>query len=767
MNLKAAIIKSLTDARRHSPGEVPPRAVLWPDEAREWEAMLPDFRREMPELFTLGPYAPELKQGPMVFLLPLVDGKLEGFAVPPGSVPVLYLPGIGRSMLRDISSLPRDLQPLAALQYRSAFWSQENGKDWTRLAFAVSGSGGVGWTVARDDATRKALEGAYPRLLYKETAESAGRTLTAGDFNETLVADHAADLLRWLQDPADFKKSRTKDVWSAFRATVKEKFAFDPEKKSALDGLGLLARKESDAWRGLWDRFAEAPGLYPLLVEGLRKIHVPRQELHFDPSSYPGFNDSEEKKLSGDLEVLLDTPPAEARTALEALETRHGERRSWVWMKLGMSPLAALIEPLARLARATGKDPGLVSLEEMAEYYAAEGWRADRAFLDVLSREVPPDGRKTVVTLAENLYRPWVERAAAVLQESVKKDGYPGNKRAQPEQIEEGTCFLFVDGLRWDAAESLRGLLEGHRLEVVRSRRWAALPTLTATGKPAVSPVETDLEGFAVAESPEPYLKGASGPLTQSSFRRALESRGFSLIGPEETGDPKARGWTEAGGIDSLGHNGLLVKNLQGELEGLAYRVYELLRAGWKMVRVVTDHGWLYLPSGLPKTELPGLLVLDKGERCAILKPGNPPTDLQIPWFWNPLVTFQAAPGISAFKAGVTYSHGGVSLQECVIPEMTVSLASGEPTRVSPAIEGLQWLGLRLKIAWASPSGDYSMDLRLAPNDPGTSVTGGAKPLGPSLLVADDELSGRAAVLVCIDPRENVVAQVPVIIGGG
>jgi hypothetical protein len=98
---------------------------------------------------------------------------------------------------------------------------------------------------------------------------------------------------------------------------------------------------------------------------------------------------------------------------------------------------------------------------------------------------------------------------------------------------------------------------------------------------------------------------------------------------------------------------------------------------------------------------------------------------------------------------------------------MTVSLASGEPTRVSPAIEGLQWLGLRLKIAWASPSGDYSMDLRLAPNDPGTSVTGGAKPLGPSLLVADDELSGRAAVLVCIDPRENVVAQVPVIIGGG
>ena len=33
-------------------------------------------------------------------------------------------------------------------------------------------------------------------------------------------------------------------------------------------------------------------------------------------------------------------------------------------------------------------------------------------------------------------------------------------------------------------------------------------------------------------------------------------------------------------------------------------RITELLAAGWKRVRVVTDHGWLLLPGGLPKIDL-------------------------------------------------------------------------------------------------------------------------------------------------------------------
>ncbi len=41
----------------------------------------------------------------------------------------------------------------------------------------------------------------------------------------------------------------------------------------------------------------------------------------------------------------------------------------------------------------------------------------------------------------------------------------------------------------------------------------------------------------------------------------------------------------------------------------LLERIEALLGAGWREVRVVTDHGWLWLPGGLPKVDLPKYLT--------------------------------------------------------------------------------------------------------------------------------------------------------------
>jgi hypothetical protein len=49
-------------------------------------------------------------------------------------------------------------------------------------------------------------------------------------------------------------------------------------------------------------------------------------------------------------------------------------------------------------------------------------------------------------------------------------------------------------------------------------------------------------------------------------------------------------------------------------------RVEELIQAGWRRFRIVTDHGWLLLPGGLPKTELPMHQVETRWGRSAILK---------------------------------------------------------------------------------------------------------------------------------------------------
>ena len=50
------------------------------------------------------------------------------------------------------------MMPLAELQYRGAFWSPVNHKDWMVLAFLQSADGGLGLDVARDNATLDAMK---------------------------------------------------------------------------------------------------------------------------------------------------------------------------------------------------------------------------------------------------------------------------------------------------------------------------------------------------------------------------------------------------------------------------------------------------------------------------------------------------------------------------------------------------------------------------------------------------------------------------------
>jgi hypothetical protein len=94
---------------------------------------------------------------------------------------IVHLPGISRSDLRAIESCPRDLQPLAELQYRGVFWSQTNGKDWTVNAFLTSKNGGLGLDVTQDKATQEALIQAIEAgvLLDRPLSDLVGRTINA------------------------------------------------------------------------------------------------------------------------------------------------------------------------------------------------------------------------------------------------------------------------------------------------------------------------------------------------------------------------------------------------------------------------------------------------------------------------------------------------------------------------------------------------------------------------------------------------------------
>jgi hypothetical protein len=113
-------------------------------------------------------------------------------------VPVIYLPGIGRSAFRSADQCPNQAKHLFALQFQGQFWTQKNGKSWTPFAFFSSADGGLGFDVAGDQDTKKAIQESLPKLLKAELDALQGRKLEAGDFRAIITKDPAQTLLRWM-----------------------------------------------------------------------------------------------------------------------------------------------------------------------------------------------------------------------------------------------------------------------------------------------------------------------------------------------------------------------------------------------------------------------------------------------------------------------------------------------------------------------------------------------------------------------------------------
>ncbi|MFZ0256394.1 MAG: hypothetical protein WAN46_12250 [Gammaproteobacteria bacterium] len=249
-----------------------------------------------------------------------------------------------------------------------------------------------------------------------------------------------------------------------------------------------------------------------------------------------------------------------------------------------------------------------------------------------------------------------------------------------------------------------------------------------------------------------------------------MAAGGYQYVGADETGDPAGRGWTENGDLDKLGHSlqGKLAGRVEEQVDLLLERVESLLDAGWREIRVVTDHGWLWLPGGLPKVDLPKYLTASRWARCAAIKGGSKVEVPTVRWHWNAHERVAVAPGIACFGAGNEYAHGGLSLQESLVPVIRVT-AGEAAAKAAAKIGDVSWVGLRCRVQVEAAQPGLSVDLRTKVNDPGSSVSR-VRPVDPkgaaSLLVADDELEGTPAVVVMLDASGYVITKQPTIIGG-
>lgn len=243
-----AIAASLRKAGAYNrDDQASPVAVLWTDRERQWTPLVARLRTMLP-LFTLGPYDPEQGIGPAYWLrFALGSGDLDGRAAfeANGALPVVYLPGISRSQLRAVEECAPELRPIAELQYRSAFWSHRNGRDWTVPAFLSSADGGLGIETGGDVATRDALLLTLPLLADIPLSRLRRELpLRAEYFLAVANPDEARAILEWLDEPTSFRRSREDQAWEAFRQQAVRQFGFDPETDDPIEADTLLGGRE-------------------------------------------------------------------------------------------------------------------------------------------------------------------------------------------------------------------------------------------------------------------------------------------------------------------------------------------------------------------------------------------------------------------------------------------------------------------------------------------------------------------------------------------
>lgn len=751
MTVLDQIIRALRGAATYNRHEFSaPSIVLWPDGERLWTRSVNGLVKEVvPELLVLDPTAADARSGPATLLRYKLSRPTLGDATP-----IIYLPGVSRQAFRGAPGFPPIARHVYALQHQGQFWTQQNGKDWTPFAFLTSDNGGLGLDVSRDRATSDAIQDQLDNILRARVADLRGHRLEASDFHKLVTQDPHGTLLRWVGEAEGSETSWDQDRWRGFVAVCKDVFALDPERDGRLVAVERLAAG-GGAWDLAWSRFKEAPRSFPGVHRALERLQ-PTDLLDRSNERIPANNRSQEDALREGLLALGKLPRDAAQTTLAKLAAEHLQRADSVWADLGQAPLAAAVAQLAILADKSRQGGATHDWESLASTYTSHWWQVDAAAWKALAAVRENKDVAAVSAALRAVYLPWLEGVAACTDALVQSFPNAGPPSCRALEAHSGTVILFVDGLRCDLGFELVRLLEGHGLTAAVKSAWSALPSVTATAKPAWRPMAERLRGESASSSFEPQTE-AGKPLRTQLFRDLLAELGVPYLDSTALGDSNGAAWTEGGAFDRHGHEfGIqLAWRIEDELKAIVYRIRDLLTDGWRKVIVTTDHGWLLMPGGLPSVELPAHLTISKWGRCALPKDAALHGFRQVPWFWNAAQGIVLAPGVTVFRKNIEYAHGGLSLQEVLTPVVTVTAAAHVAAVVR--IAGVKWTGLRAQVQLEGNLAGVTIDVRTKPADAASSVLASSqrgKAPGEdgrlSIIVENDDLLGSAAVIVAL-----------------
>ncbi len=763
------VIQALAQAENHNSHlMVKPEVIVWLDPDNQWSDVIAVLQASLPQLLILGNYDPSLKSGPAIWLKCMIARLLPEADWDAAAIPIVYLPNVSKNDLKDVGNAVFNFQPLLEYQYTGTLFLQENGREWSILAFVENPLSGLGVKVAKDTATKAALKKTLSTIFQDKDVFSSRNFVDADYLNNQLFPNIIPTILNWLCKGEAFFQTLDAGKREVFTHLCKSQYDFEPDPKN-IKAIAEKLGAQKNAWKYVWQLYATAPHKYAD-IEALLRLAKPTDLgtgiFALPEESWPQVNEQKEVLLGENLEKAAKLDAVKALSLLNNLETEHRERRDWVWRELGKSPLAEALVYLVLMASKSRESYASASIDDLKNYYTTEGYQIDQAMRQAFA-VVRTDKDKTLIKgIIHLFYQPWLGTLTNKFQKLVEADATIFTAQMAREETEP--YVLFVDAFRYELAESFKERLVEKKYKVQLDNSWSAIPSLTPTAKPNVSPIATLVSTQSKIVEFRPQLHNGKD-LQTAVFREALKIKNYIHVTHPNDIQSDGKHWQEIGDIDTKGHEEQA--DMVRRVEELFGQVQEALdnafARGIKRIKIVTDHGWLLLPGGLPKTQLNAGLTETRWGRCALIKHGAQTDLLHLPWRWDPSVFIAYAPSISFFKANEAYAHGGISLHECLVP--TLYIENPNVLTVNGAIKGVKWVNLTCQIMTTEVPEGYAIDIRTKYNDAKTSIVlTQNKQLKENKvkLMVDDAAEAQAATIVLLDENERIINKQATTVGG-
>jgi hypothetical protein len=375
-----------------------------------------------------------------------------------------------------------------------------------------------------------------------------------------------------------------------------------------------------------------------------------------------------------------------------------------------MAELGLAIERVSASMRRMGKDPA----RWIAAYTAEQGWhRVDRLHRQLESWIAQMDEEPEAETALGMLRREYDELLKGMNSGFV--EALRGGAWTVPEVLHQTrvyrecvepmpgrVAYFLVDALRFEMGRELADQLQG-ALELSVRPAVAALPTITPVGMAALLPGASS--SFAVVAGRSGAAAQIEGTILPGSAERqklfkAKHPDAADIALGELLRDSAKKLASRFGDarflivrsteIDQLGEadGGAIARHVMDTgIGNIARAVRKLAGIGFGSFVIAADHGHLFSlrREDDMKIDPPGGQPLEEHRRCWIGYGGTTPSAaVRIPaaelgYASDLEFVFPTSTGVFKAGGGLAYHHGGLSLQEVVVPVITFRMPTREP----------------------------------------------------------------------------------------